>query len=119
MIAIETRIPHVPETLVVQMQRFTDNKTRDLSVLNIFPDSLTVKAISDGIIINHRYNLRASVNHIGSLTAEHYWSCVALSKSTWLKYDDDHVTEISKRELNNNIILLGLLFKVRCFHREY
>ena len=43
-ITIETRITHAPETLVVQMQRFTDDQTRDLSVVNIFPDSLTVKS---------------------------------------------------------------------------
>ena len=61
------------------MQRSTDNQTRDLSVLNIFPDSLTVKAVSDGIIINHKYNLRATVNHIGLLRAGHHWSYVALS----------------------------------------
>ena len=67
MITIETRITHAPETLVVQMQRFTDDQTRDLSVVNVFPDSLTVKAVSDGIIINHKYNLQATVNHTGSL----------------------------------------------------
>ena len=38
-ITIETRITHAPEILVVQMQRFTDDQTRDLSVVNIFPDS--------------------------------------------------------------------------------
>ena len=37
-ITIETRI--TPETLVVQMQRFPDHQTRDLSVVNDFPDSL-------------------------------------------------------------------------------
>ena len=102
MITIETRITHAPETLVVQMQRFTDDQTRDLSIVNVFPDSLFVKAVSDGLIIKHKYNLRATVNHIGSLTAGQYWSYVALSKSTWLKCDDDRVTEISKRELNND-----------------
>ena len=35
-VTIETRITHAPETLVVQMQCFTDNQTRDLSVLNFF-----------------------------------------------------------------------------------
>ena len=105
-IIIERRITHAPETLVVQMQRFTDHQTRDLSVVNVFPDSLTVKAVSDGIIINHKYNLRATVNYRGSLEAGHYWYYVALSKSTWLTCDGDHVTEISKRELNNNTFYL-------------
>ena len=31
-ITIETRITHAPETLFVQMQCFTDEQTRDLSV---------------------------------------------------------------------------------------
>ena len=85
---IETRITHIPETLVVQMQRITDNQTRDISVFNVFPDSLTDKAVSEGICDynhynhNHKYNLRATVNHRGSLTAGHYWSYVASSKST-------------------------------------
>ena len=115
MITIETRITHAPETLVVQMQRFTDDQTRDLSIVNVFPDSLTVKAVSDGLIIKHKYNLRATVNHIGSLTAGHYWSYVALSKSTWLKCDDDGVTEISKRELNNNTSYLFFFSRLGCF----
>ena len=76
-------------------------KLRDLSEVNV-SDSLTVEAVSDGIIIKHKYNLRATVNHRGSLTAGHRWSYVALFKSTWLKFDNGHVTEISKRELNNN-----------------
>jgi ubiquitin C-terminal hydrolase len=114
-ITIETRITHAPETLVVQMQRFTDDQTRDLSIVNVFPDSLTVKAVSDGLIIKHKYNLRATVNHIGSLTAGHYWSYVALSKSTWLKCDDDRVTEISKRELNNDTSYLFFFSRLGCF----
>ena len=114
-ITIETRITHAPDTLVVQMQRFTDDHTRDLSIVNVFPDSLTVKAVSDGLIIKHKYNLRATVNHIGSLTAGHYWSYVALSKSTWLKCDDDRVTEISKRELNNNTSYLFFFSRLGCF----
>ena len=76
-IPIEKRITHAPATLLFQMQRFTDDQTRDLSVVNVFSDSLTVKAVSDGIIIKQKYNLRATVNHIGSLTAGHYWSYVA------------------------------------------
>ena len=115
MITIETRITHAPETLVVQMQRFTDDQTRDLSIVNVFPDSLTVKAVSDGLIIKHKYNLRATVNHIGSLTAGHYWSYVALPKPTWLKCDDDRVTEISKRELNNNTSYLFFFSRLGCF----
>ena len=79
---IETRITHIPETLVVHMQRITDNQTRDISVFNVFPDSLTDKAVSDGMIINQKYNLRATVNHRGSLMAVHYWSHVALSEAT-------------------------------------
>ena len=67
------------------MQRFTHDQTRDLSIVNVFPDFLTVKAVSDGLILKHKYYLRATVNHIGSLTAGHYWSYVALSKYTWLK----------------------------------
>ena len=35
-ITIETRITHAPETLVVQMQRFTDDQTKDLLVVNFF-----------------------------------------------------------------------------------
>ena len=77
-ITIETRITHAPETLVVQMQRFTDDQTRDLSVVNVFPDSLTVKVVSDGIVINHKYNLRATVNHRSSLMAGYHWSYVVL-----------------------------------------
>ena len=69
-------------------------------MVNVFSDSLTVKEVSDGIIIKHKYNLRATLNHIGSLTAGHHWSYVTLSKSTWLKCYDYHVTEISKKELN-------------------
>ena len=42
----------------------------DLKSSNHRPDSLTVKAVSDGLIIKHKYNLRATVNHIGSLTAD-------------------------------------------------
>ena len=84
------------------MQRFIDDQTRDLSVVNVFPDTLTVKEVSDGIIINHKYNLRATVNYRGSLSAGHYLSHVALSKCTWLKFEDGHVTATSKRELNNN-----------------
>ena len=95
------------------MQRFADDQTRDLSVVNVFLDSLTVKryqmALSSTI-----YNLGATVNHTGSLTARHYWSYVALSKSTWLKCDDGHVTEISKRELNNNTFYLFFFF-LGCF----
>ena len=53
-ITIETRITHAPETLVVQMQRFTDDQTRDLLVVNVFPDSLNVQVVSDGIIIKHK-----------------------------------------------------------------
>ncbi len=102
----ETRIIHAPVTLIVQMQRFPNQEdgsiTRDLSVVNVFPDMLYVKAVSDGLIIDHKYNLRATVNHRGTLTSGHYWSYVALTKSTWLKCDDDHVTEISKRVLNND-----------------
>ena len=49
------------------MQRFTDDHTRDLSIVNVFPDSLTVKAVSDGLIIKHKYNLRATVNHMAHL----------------------------------------------------
>ena len=115
MITIETRITHARETLVVQMQRFTDDQTRDLSVVNVFPDSINVKAVSDGIIIKHKYNLRATVNHRGSLIAGHYWSYVALSKSTWLKCDNDHVTELSKRELNNNMSYLFFFSRLGCF----
>ena len=70
-------------------------QTRDLSVVDVFTDSLTVEAVPDGIIINHKYNLTATVNHRGSLTAWHYWSYVALFKSTWLKCDDDHMTTMS------------------------
>ena len=73
-------------------------QTRDLSVVDVFTDSLTVEAVPDGIIINHKYNLTATVNHRGSLAASgHYWSYIAL-----LKCDDDHVHNISKSELNNS-----------------
>ena len=75
----------------------SNDQTRDLSIVNVFPDSLTVKVVSVGIIIKHKYNLRATENHRGSLTTGHYWFYVALSKSTWLKCEDGHVTEISKR----------------------
>ena len=48
------------------MQRFPNQEygtiTRDLSVVNVFPDTLNIKAVSDGIIIDHKYNLRATVN---------------------------------------------------------
>ena len=114
MITIETRIIHAPETLVLQMQRFTDDQTRDLSVVNVFPDSLTDKTVTDGITINYKYNLRATVNHTGSLIAGHYWSYVASSKSTWLKCDDDRVTEISMRELNNNTFYLFFFSRLGC-----
>ena len=46
MITIETRITYAFETLVVQMQSFTEDQARDLSVVNAFPDSLTVKGVS-------------------------------------------------------------------------
>ena len=102
----ETRITHAPVSLIVQMQRFPNDAngiiTRDFSVVKVFPDILHVKAIADGLVVNHAYNLRATVNHRGTLSSGHYWSHVALTKSTWLKCDDIHVGEMKRRSLNND-----------------
>ena len=64
----QTRITRAPLTLVVQLKRFSfsDGKSRrDNSNVNIFPNLLTLKAVSDGIIIKHSYRLRATINHQG------------------------------------------------------
>ena len=101
----ETRIVHAPATLILQMQRFQDQDdgsiSRNFSKVTVFPDTLKIKAVSDGIIMKHIYKLRATVNHSGSLSSGHYWAYVALSNSTWLKCDDDKISVISKRVLNN------------------
>ena len=77
-----------------------------LSVVNVFPNSLSVKAVTDGVIIAQKYYLRATVNPRGSLRVGHYLSYVALAKATWLKSDNDHVTEIGKREFDNDTSFL-------------
>ena len=66
---IEVRVTHAPETLVV----------------NVFPDSVTIKAVSDGIIINHKYCLTEPQRHLVLGT-----TCLVylLSEATWLKYDN-------------------------------
>ena len=63
-ITIETRITHAPEIQVVQIQHFTDDQVRDFSVVNVFPDSLTVKAVSGGIIIITNTTYRATEAHL-------------------------------------------------------
>ena len=72
----------------------------------MFPDILHVKVIADGLTVNHAYNLRATVNHRGTLSSGHYWSQVALTKSTWLKCDDIHVGEMKRRSLKNDSFYL-------------
>ena len=102
----ETRIVHAPTTLIVQMQRFQNQGnssfSRNFSKVTVFPDTLKIKAVSDGVIMKHIYKLRATVNHRGSISSGHYWAYVALSNSTWLKCDDDKISVISKRDLNND-----------------
>ena len=99
----ESRIVHAPTTLIVQMQRFQDHSiTRNFSNVTGLPDTLKIKAVSDGVIMKHIYKLRATVNHRGSLSSGHYWAYVSLSNSTWLKCNDDEISVISKRDLNND-----------------
>ena len=85
------------------MQRFQHHPiSRNFAKVRVFPDTLKIKAVSDGVIMKHIYKLRATVNHRGSISSGHYWAYVALSNSTWLKCDDDKISVISKRDLNND-----------------
>ena len=100
----QTRITRAPLTLVVQLKRFSfsDGKSRrDNSNIKIFPNLLTLKAVSDGIIIKHSYRLRATINHQGSLESGHYWALVANSRCSFLKCDDFRVFETSRWDLNS------------------
>ena len=100
----QTRITRAPLTLVVQLKRFsfTDGKSRrDNSNIKIFPNLLTLKAVSDGIIIKHSYRLRATINHQGSLESGHYWALVANSRCSFLKCDDFRVFETNRWDLNS------------------
>ena len=99
----QTRITRAPLVLVVQLKRFTflDGETdRDNS--NVFPNLLTLKAASDGIIIKHSYRFRATINHRGSLDAGHFWALVANSRCSFMKYDDFRVLETNRWDLNSN-----------------
>ena len=100
----QTRTTRPPLTLVVQLNRFTfsEGKSgRDNSNVNIFPNLLTLKAVSDGIIIKHSYRLRAKINHQGSLESGHYWALVANSRCSFLKCDDFRVFETDRWDLNS------------------
>ena len=79
----QTRITHAPLALVVQLKMFTflDGETfYDSSNVNIFPNLLTPKAVSDDIIIKHSYRLLTIFNLQGSLDSGHYWTLVANSR---------------------------------------
>ena len=59
---------YLPLLLPVKIwaESFHHHQTRDLSAVKVFPDSLIIKAVSDGIIINHKNNPRATLNHRSS-----------------------------------------------------
>ena len=100
----QTRITRAPLTLVVQLKRFSfsdGESRRDNSNIKIFPNLLTLKAVSDGIIIKHSYRLRATINHQGSLDSGHYWALVANSRCSFLKCDDFRVFETNRWDLNS------------------
>ena len=59
-------------SLLFKCNDFSHKPIRDLSVVNIFPDSFITKAVWDGIIIAHKYNLRATMKNRGTLMAGQY-----------------------------------------------
>ena len=101
----QARIIQAPVTLVVHLKRYSSvngESTKDLTKVNIFPNLLTLKSISDGIIVNHSYRLRASINHQGNLESGHYWAFVTNSRCSFVKCDDSRVSESKRCNLNNN-----------------
>ena len=100
----QTRITHAPMSLVIHIKRYisNDGKTRkDTSIINTFPKLLILRTVSDGLILNHSYRLRASINHQGTLVSGHYWSLVEHSRNSFVKCDDSRISNATLQELNS------------------
>ena len=101
---LQTRITQAPIVLVVHIKRYISingESRKDLTNLHAFPTLLSLKSVSDGVVINHLYCLRASINHQGTVEAGHYWAFVEYS-GHFYKCNDSKVSEANSGDLNNN-----------------
>ena len=90
--------------LIVQLRRFNFSNGRaakDDRFVNCYL-TLEIPHIIEGeVSFRQNYDLKAVINHSGTLEAGHYWTAVYHQKSKcWLSCDDKTITRISKDKVS-------------------
>lgn len=58
--------------------------------------------IDEHLSVNRKFNLKATINHSGTINAGHYWAFIKGSDGNWLKCNDTSVVKASFKDLSNH-----------------
>lgn len=92
--------------LIIQLKRFSANNgsiTKNNLLVNCHPDPLFVPIVSDiEVAFKKEFQLKAVINHSGTLNNGHYTS-LAKVNSNWFLYNDRTVSEADDSDLNSSM----------------
>ena len=104
----ELKIERLPEYLFIVFKRFkyiSKYSTKIESLISFPFEDLKLNDYMMQGNNNKRYDLFASINHIGSLHKGHYY-CNLRQNNKWIKYDDSLVEEDDDINVSNTYILI-------------
>ena len=114
----DTTFSSCGDILIIQLRRFSfsnGSTAKDDRFVNFFMNLEIPHIIEGEVSFRQNYNLKAVINHSGTLDSGHYWATIFHpSLKCWLSCDDKTVTRISKDKISTRYAYVLFYKKSNC-----
>ena len=103
----ECKFVNCGTVIILQLSRYVNKGQqvyKDNRKVNCPSEILNIPVrVDEHLSVSRKFNLKATINHSGTINAGHYWAFIKNSKSNqWLKCNDTTITKATFKDLSNN-----------------